>query len=89
MDGNSPHARPALQNFHSLIERPASSILKVEPENGKRTADRKSCGSQEWQDNKASSVRGARCQECQAKPDESHKKEEGGVSVIDSRRPGS
>ena len=54
MDGNSPHARPALPNFDSLIERPASSILKPELE---KRSDRKSCGSQQWQDNKASSVK--------------------------------
>ena len=56
MDGNSLYARPALQNFDSLIKRPASSTLKLELENDKRTADRKNCGSQEWQDNKASVI---------------------------------
>ena len=37
---NSPQVRPALQKFDGLIERPASSTLKLELENGKRTADR-------------------------------------------------
>jgi len=57
MDGNSPHANPALPSFGSHIESPAFLILNLELENDNRTADRQSRGGQEWPNDRESSVR--------------------------------
>ena len=48
MDKNSSHAQPALQNFDTSSESPASFIFKLKQvENDKRTADQKSGGGHE------------------------------------------